>query len=204
MTINKQTSELLIANGQLVADTLRHLANNEIDSDYFAIVSESENGTEIEQELAITDYAMQAAGTVGELVKALESAQELVELQRFKLERQAEDLYQAKSLESIHRDKRFEVEREFSSYKDSAERNTSRLAQEVCDLEDKLEAAEKRIAELERGSKVIKCWSCKKSVTIDQVTAEDGFCPSCNCGIDLEDYETAELVAAGIITKVGE
>lgn len=145
--INKQA--LLIENGQLVADTLRHLANNEIDSDYFAIVSESENGTEIEQELAITDYAMQAAGTVGEMVKALESAQELVELQRFKLERQAEDLHQAKSLESIHRDKRFEVEREFSSYKDNAERNTSRLAQEVCRLEDELESAEKRIAELE-------------------------------------------------------
>lgn len=66
------------------------------------------------------------------------------------------------------------------------------------------EAAEKRIDELERGSKVIKCWSCQKSVTVDQVTAEDGFCPSCNCGIDLEDYEIAELVAAGIITKVGE
>lgn len=64
--------------------------------------------------------------------------------------------------------------------------------------------AKDRIAELERGSKVIKCWSCQKSVTVDQITAEDGFCPSCNCGIDLEDYETAELVAAGIITKVGE
>ncbi|HID5226208.1 TPA: hypothetical protein ACXEMK_001022 [Enterobacter roggenkampii] len=71
-------------------------------------------------------------------------------------------------------------------------------------LLNEMEAAEKRIAELERGSKVIKCWSCQKSVTVDQVTAEDGFCPSCNCGIDLEDYENAELVAAGIITKVGE
>lgn len=67
----------------------------------------------------------------------------------------------------------------------------------------KLSAAEKRIAELERGSKVIKCWPCQKSVTVDQVTAEDGFCPSCNCGIDLEDYEIAELLATGIITKVG-
>ena len=73
--INKQATELLIANGQLVADTLRHLANNEIDSDYFAIVSESENGTEIEHEVVITDYALQAAGTVDELVKALEDAE---------------------------------------------------------------------------------------------------------------------------------
>lgn len=69
------TTELLIANGQLVADTLRHLADNEIDSDYFAITSTSENGTEIERELVITDYALQAASTVEALVEALESAQ---------------------------------------------------------------------------------------------------------------------------------
>lgn len=146
MTINKQA--LLIENGQLVADTLRHLANNEIDSDYFAIVSASENGTEIEHELVITDYALQAAGTVDELVKALEAAEELVELQRFKLERQAEDLHQSKSLESIHREKRFEVEREFSDYKYRADSNSNRLATEVCRLEDKLEIAECQIAEL--------------------------------------------------------
>lgn len=68
---NKQAQELLIQNGQLVADTLRHLADNEIDSDYFAITSTSENGTETEHELVITEYARQAAGTVDELVKAL-------------------------------------------------------------------------------------------------------------------------------------
>lgn len=78
MSIDKQAAELLIANGQLVADTLRHLANNEIDSDYFAIVSESENGTETEHELTITDYALQAAGTVDELVKALEAAEKRI------------------------------------------------------------------------------------------------------------------------------
>ncbi|WP_242633959.1 hypothetical protein [Atlantibacter hermannii] len=69
------TTELLIQNGQLVANTLRHLADNEIDSDYFAITSASENGTEIEHELVITDYALQAASTVEALVEALESAQ---------------------------------------------------------------------------------------------------------------------------------
>lgn len=67
--------KLLIENGRLVADTLRHLANNEIDSDYFAITSTNENGTEIDHEMAITDYALQAAGTVDELVAALESAE---------------------------------------------------------------------------------------------------------------------------------
>ncbi|HAW4083074.1 ead/Ea22-like family protein [Escherichia coli] len=53
--------KLLIENGQLVADTLRHLADNEIDSDYFAITSTNENGTEIDHEMSITDYALQAA-----------------------------------------------------------------------------------------------------------------------------------------------
>ena len=74
--LNKQA--LLIENGQLVADTLRHLADNEIDSDYFAITSTSENGTEIEHELVITDYALQAAGTVDELVRALEAAEKRI------------------------------------------------------------------------------------------------------------------------------
>lgn len=72
--IDKRSTELLIENGVLVADTLRHLADNEIDSDYFAICHSNENGTEIECELAITDYARQAAGTVDDLVKALEAA----------------------------------------------------------------------------------------------------------------------------------
>lgn len=73
--IDKRETELLIENGVLVADTLRHLAYNEIDSDYFAVCHTNENGTEIECELAITDYARQAAGTVDELVKALEAVQ---------------------------------------------------------------------------------------------------------------------------------
>ncbi|EMU6221851.1 ead/Ea22-like family protein [Escherichia coli] len=69
---------LLIENCQLVADTLRHLADNEIDSDYFAITSTNENGTEIDHEMAITDYALEAAGTVDELVAALESAEKRI------------------------------------------------------------------------------------------------------------------------------
>jgi acyl-CoA reductase-like NAD-dependent aldehyde dehydrogenase len=76
--IDKRATELLIENGELVADTLRHLADNEIDSDYFAICHTNENGTEIECELAITDYARQAAGTVDELVNALEAAEKRI------------------------------------------------------------------------------------------------------------------------------
>lgn len=76
--INKRATEMLIENGVLVADTLRSLADNEIDSDYFAIFHTNENGTEIECELAITDYALQAAGIVEELVSALESAEKRI------------------------------------------------------------------------------------------------------------------------------
>ncbi len=74
--------KLLIENGQLVADTLRHLADNEIDSDYFAITSTNENGTEIDHEMSITDYALQAAGTVDELVAGLEAAKSKLNEQR--------------------------------------------------------------------------------------------------------------------------
>ncbi|EEZ3390035.1 DUF551 domain-containing protein [Escherichia coli] len=87
--------KLLIENGRLVADTLRHLANNEIDSDYFAITSTNENGTEIDHEMAITDYALQAAGTVDELVAALESAEKRI------AELEAEPVSQAYNLAEL-------------------------------------------------------------------------------------------------------
>ncbi|HFZ1174426.1 TPA: hypothetical protein ACIJT4_001637 [Klebsiella oxytoca] len=79
-----QRNELLIANGQLTADLLRHLADNEIDSDYFAVVSECESyGKETDTELSITEFALRAAGYVDELVEALEKAQQrIVELQQ--------------------------------------------------------------------------------------------------------------------------
>ncbi|EPG2879640.1 TPA: ead/Ea22-like family protein [Klebsiella pneumoniae] len=72
-----QRNELLIANGQQTADLLRHLADNEIDSDYFAVVSECESyGKETDAELSITEFALRAAGYVDALVEALEKAQE--------------------------------------------------------------------------------------------------------------------------------
>ncbi|HGU6745531.1 TPA: hypothetical protein ACNAFN_002875 [Klebsiella quasipneumoniae] len=79
-----QRNELLIANGQQTADLLRHLADNEIDSDYFAVVSECESyGKETDAELSITEFALRAAGYVDALVEALEKAQrQIVELQQ--------------------------------------------------------------------------------------------------------------------------
>ena len=77
ITALAQRNELLIANGQQTADLLRHLADNEIDSDYFAVVSECESyGKETDAELSITEFALRAAGYVDALVEALEKAQQ--------------------------------------------------------------------------------------------------------------------------------
>lgn len=79
ITEQAQRNELLIANGQQIADLLRHLADNEIDSDYFAVVSECESyGQETDAELSITEFALRAAGYVDELVEALEKAQQRI------------------------------------------------------------------------------------------------------------------------------
>lgn len=62
---------------------LRHLANNDIDSDYFAVVSECESyGTETDAELSITAFALRAAGYVDALVESLKKAlQRIAELE---------------------------------------------------------------------------------------------------------------------------
>ena len=79
ITALEQSHELLIANGNETANLLRHLANNEIDSDYFAVVSECESyGQETEAELSITDFALRAAGYVDALVEALEAAEKRI------------------------------------------------------------------------------------------------------------------------------
>lgn len=77
ITALAQSHELLIANGNETANLLRHLANNEIDADCFAVTSECESyGKETEAELSITDFALRAAGYVDALVEALEKAQQ--------------------------------------------------------------------------------------------------------------------------------
>lgn len=89
-----QSHELLIANGQQTADLLRHLADNEIDSDYFAVVSECESyGKETDAELSITEFALRAAGYVDALVEALEKAQQHIARQEQILLNQDESLY---------------------------------------------------------------------------------------------------------------
>jgi len=63
---------------------------NEIDSDYFAITSTSENGTETEHELVITEYARQADGIVEDLIKALEAKDKAWSAQDDHLNQQAD------------------------------------------------------------------------------------------------------------------
>lgn len=79
-----QRNELLIANGNETVHLLRHLAENEIDSDYFAVVTECESyGMEVDAELEITKFARHAAEHVAALVEALEKAQsKIIELQQ--------------------------------------------------------------------------------------------------------------------------
>ena len=132
------TTELLIANGQLVADTLRHLADNEIDSDYFAITSTSENGTEIEHELVITDYALQAASTVEALVEALESALRANASQNDHINQQQDRIDQ---LEKGHS----EAARHIHSWRRLANQNIAEREKDIAALTD----ARRRIAELE-------------------------------------------------------
>lgn len=143
--LNKQA--LLIENGQLVADTLRHLADNEIDSDYFAITSTNENGTEIDYELVITDYALQAAGTVEELVKALESAEKRIaeqsaivaaaeRLVRCKGRYHSEQNYRAlAALFGVTTPDLPPLEHENVHYADAAEMEIAALRQRIAELE---------------------------------------------------------------------
>ncbi|HAU5442653.1 TPA: hypothetical protein JD178_08300 [Cronobacter sakazakii] len=58
-----------------ISNQLRHLADNEIDSDSFAVVTENYNGREVEFERPITDLATDAARVIDELIAALESAE---------------------------------------------------------------------------------------------------------------------------------
>lgn len=68
-----QQYDLLIANGQLTADTLIALSENEIDSDYFSVTSTNEaRGTEVECELSITEFALRASQNVRALLDELE------------------------------------------------------------------------------------------------------------------------------------
>lgn len=68
--------ELFIANAELAAELLQHMADNEIDSDYFAVVTDIPNcGREVQSEHSVTEVALMAAGIIEQLIAQLEAAQ---------------------------------------------------------------------------------------------------------------------------------
>lgn len=160
-----QRNELLIANGQQTADLLRHLADNEIDSDYFAVVSECESyGKETDAELSITEFALRAAGYVDALVEALEKAQQHIARQEQILLNQDESLsIRRGELEAAQQERenwrtsfdneRFRADKlkahidEMTEERNASINELSRIIQK--EVKAKREA-EQRIAELER------------------------------------------------------
>lgn len=134
-----QRNELLIANGQQTADLLRHLADNEIDSDYFAVVSECESyGKETDAELSITEFALRAAGYVDALVEALEKAQRANAAQDDHINQQQ---YRIDQLEKGHQ----EAAKQIKSWRRMAKQNIAEREKDIAELD----AARQRIAELE-------------------------------------------------------
>ncbi|MHB3941407.1 ead/Ea22-like family protein [Klebsiella pneumoniae] len=134
-----QRNELLIANGQQTADLLRHLADNEIDSDYFAVVSECESyGKETDAELSITEFALRAAGYVDSLVEALEKAQCANAAQDDHINQQQDRIDQ---LEKGHQ----EAAKQINSWRRMAKQNIAEREKDIAELD----AARQRIAELE-------------------------------------------------------
>lgn len=104
MATLKAAADLLL-NATEISNQLRHLADNEIDSDSFAVVTENYNGRETEFERPITDLAIDAAVLIDALIAALEAAQKCgAELEESELQLMEErdnaeealsDMYQA-------------------------------------------------------------------------------------------------------------
>lgn len=137
-----QSHELLIANGQQTADLLRHLADNEIDSDYFAVVSECESyGKETDAELSITEFALRAAGYVDALVEALEKAQQHIARQEQIILNQDESL-------SVRRGELEAAQQERENWRisfDNERFRADKLKAHIDDIEPVRAAAEKLV-----------------------------------------------------------
>lgn len=135
-----QSHELLIANGNETANLLRHLADNEIDSDYFAVVSECESyGKETDAELSITEFALRAAGYVDALVEALEKAQRANAAQDDHINQQQD------RIDWLEKGSRHAAKR-INSWRRLAKQSIAE--QEKC--VDELDAARQRIVDLDR------------------------------------------------------
>lgn len=187
-----QRNELLIANGQQTADLLRHLADNEIDSDYFAVVSECESyGQETDAELSITEFALRAAGYVDALVEALEKAQQyakerdeenqdlMLTIGRFRVEREGLEAIRAAAEKLVHCKGRYHSEQNYRALAALFGVNTPdmpTLEHENVHYADAAEmeiaALRQRIAELE--SRAVKLPDLRQIVSGDRYVWSDG------------------------------
>ncbi|MBC5155766.1 hypothetical protein H8K37_00345 [Klebsiella pneumoniae] len=195
-----QRNELLIANGQQTADLLRHLADNEIDSDYFAVVSECESyGKETDAELSITEFALRAAGYVDALVEALEKAQHRIdELEndevRQRLANAEHQLYMAElAKHNLKASRKAQFRKRRAAEKRIAE--LEEAEQKLCaanvTLDARAELAERQLAELESRPVTVKLPDLRQVVSGDRYVWSDGVF---NYSQDVK----AELTAKGI------
>ncbi|SXE67867.1 Uncharacterised protein [Klebsiella variicola] len=199
-----QRNELLIANGQQTADLLRHLADNEIDSDYFAVVSECESyGKETDAELSITEFALRAAGYVDALVEALEKAQRANAAQDDHINQQQD------RIEQLERGNRYAAKR-ISSWRRLAKQSIAE--QEKCVNE--LDAVRQRIVELDRKNSELdsltQCWAVERAENAERIAELESRTvklPKKNIGWDREEDDcwnnaidacAEALAAAGI------
>lgn len=171
-----QSHELLIANGQQTADLLRHLADNEIDSDYFAVVSECESyGKETDAELSITEFALRAAGYVDALVEALASEKRICATWRKTAEANSEKLEKAQQQTT------------------ESENRVRKQNRHICELFDDNTALRQRIAELE--SRAVKLIDCDFGAVQHM---SGGSTDYCNGFVDGTQNAIRSITAAGI------
>ncbi|HAH2408176.1 TPA: hypothetical protein GHD18_19695 [Escherichia coli] len=207
-----QRNELLIANGQQTADLLRHLADNEIDSDYFAVVSECESyGKETDAELSITEFALRAAGYVDALVEALEyykSREERVTSLVRDNSKSWDELYrqvEAKGKRNVELVEALENAQAKNALVAGGIEAVAKLHERIAELEDaeqklcaanvtldaRAELAERQLAELESRSVTVKLPDLRQVVSGDRYVWSDGVF---NYSQDVK----AELTAKGI------
>ncbi len=116
------------ANAELAADLLRHMADNEIDSDYFAVVTDSPNcGREVQSEHKVTDAALMAAGIIDALLAKLEAAEKEISDWRSIAEAAAQD------------------DADWHNLADSKNEVISHLASGIIQLKERAAAAEARL-----------------------------------------------------------
>ncbi|WP_239497173.1 hypothetical protein [Franconibacter helveticus] len=133
-----KAAEGLLLNATEISNQLRHLADTEIDSDSFAVVTESYNGREVEFERPITDLAIDAAGVLDGLMAALEAMQRANAAQDDHINQQQDRI---DKLEKGHQ----EAAKQINSWRRIAKENIAEREKDIAALDE----ARKRIAELE-------------------------------------------------------